>query len=56
MQFWGVYSNTQLVNYCLPVFLLVLGDANQYQRIFASRSVRGWLSWGWATLQTGLPV
>ncbi len=41
MQLWGVYSPTQLVNYILPVFLLVLGDANQYQRIFASRSSRG---------------
>lgn len=41
MQFWGVYSITQIINYCLPVFLLVLGDANQYQRIFASRTARG---------------
>jgi len=41
MQFWGVYSKTELVNYCLPVFLLVLGDANQYQRIFASRDAKG---------------
>lgn len=37
----GVYSPIQLVNYILPVFLLVLGDANQYQRIFASRSEKG---------------
>jgi len=41
MQFWGVYSPTQIINYCLPVFLLVLGDANQYQRIFASKNARG---------------
>lgn len=41
MQLWGVYSTTDLINYCLPVFLLVLGDANQYQRIFASRNARG---------------
>jgi Na+/proline symporter len=41
MQVSGVYSPTQLVNYCLPVILLVLGDANQYQRIFASRNARG---------------
>ena len=41
LDLWGVYSPTQLVNYILPVFLLVLGDANQYQRIFASRSGRG---------------
>lgn len=41
MQFWGVYSPVQLINYLLPVFLLVMGDANQYQRIFASRNARG---------------
>jgi Na+/proline symporter len=41
MQFWGVYSTTDLINFILPVFLLVLGDANQYQRIFASRSAKG---------------
>jgi SSS family solute:Na+ symporter len=41
LSLWGAYSPTQLVNYILPVFLLVLGDANQYQRIFASRSAKG---------------
>lgn len=41
MQFWDVYSATDLVNFLLPIFLLVLGDANQYQRIFASRSAKG---------------
>ena len=41
MQFWGVYSTTDLINFCLPPFLLVLGDANQYQRIFASKSANG---------------
>jgi Na+/proline symporter len=41
MDLWGVYSATELVNYILPVFLLVVGDANQYQRIFASRSGKG---------------
>jgi len=41
MQFWGVYSTTDLINFCLPPFLLVLGDANQYQRIFASRNAKG---------------
>jgi Na+/proline symporter len=41
LSLWGVYSPVQLVNYILPVFLLVLGDANQYQRIFASRSETG---------------
>ena len=41
LHLWGVYSPTQLINYTLPVFLLILGDANQYQRIFASRSGKG---------------
>ena len=41
MQFFGVYSSTTLINYCLPVFLLILGDANQYQRIFASKDAKG---------------
>jgi Na+/proline symporter len=41
MQFWGVYHPTQIINYLLPPFLLVMGDANQYQRIFASRNARG---------------
>jgi SSS family transporter len=41
MQFWGVYKPVQIINYLLPTFLLVMGDANQYQRIFASRNARG---------------
>lgn len=41
MQFWGVYGVPKIINYCLPVFLLILGDANQYQRIFASRNAKG---------------
>jgi Na+/proline symporter len=41
LNLWGVYTPTQLVNYMLPVLLLILGDANQYQRIFASRSGKG---------------
>jgi Na+/proline symporter len=41
LQLWGTYTPVQLVNYILPVFLLILGDANQYQRIFASRSGKG---------------
>ncbi len=41
MQFWGVYSSLDLVNFCLPSFLLVLGDANMYQRFAACRDVRG---------------
>ncbi|MFW6106938.1 MAG: sodium:solute symporter family protein [bacterium] len=44
MQLWGVYSATDLINFILPVFLLVLGDANQYQRIFASRNAKGAVS------------
>ncbi|MGI6272440.1 MAG: sodium:solute symporter family protein [Anaerohalosphaeraceae bacterium] len=41
MQFFGVYSPVTIINFCMPVFLLVLGDANLYQRIFASRNARG---------------
>ncbi len=41
LSLWGTYTPTQLINYILPVFLLVIGDANQYQRIFASRSAKG---------------
>jgi len=41
MKFWGVYSATDIINYCLPAFLLIMGDANQYQRFFASKDARG---------------
>ena len=41
MQLFGVFSAKDIINFCLPVFLLVLGDANQYQRIFASKSAKG---------------
>ena len=41
MQFFGVYSGMDIINFCLPPFLLVLGDANMYQRFFASKDVRG---------------
>ncbi|MDP6633443.1 MAG: sodium:solute symporter family protein [Phycisphaerae bacterium] len=40
MQFWGTYSYPQLINFLLPVFLLIMGDANQYQRIFASKNAK----------------
>lgn len=38
---FNAYAPINLINYFLPVFLLVLGDANQYQRIFASRNAKG---------------
>lgn len=41
MQFWGVYSGMDILNFCLPPFLLVLGDANMYQRFFASKDAKG---------------
>ncbi len=41
MKFWGMFRPVDYVNFCLPVFLLILGDANQYQRIFASRNAKG---------------
>jgi Na+/proline symporter len=40
MKFWGVYTWPQLINYLLPTFLLIMGDANQYQRLFASKSAK----------------
>ena len=41
MKLLGVFSAADYINFLLPVFLLVLGDANQYQRIFASKNARG---------------
>ncbi|MBD3265117.1 hypothetical protein GF373_00475 [bacterium] len=41
MQFWGVYSWVEIINFCLPPFLLLLGDANMYQRFFASKNAKG---------------
>ncbi|MBC8470732.1 MAG: sodium:solute symporter family protein [Planctomycetes bacterium] len=41
MRMLGVWGPVNYINFCLPVFLLVLGDANQYQRIFASRDAKG---------------
>ncbi|RJP27697.1 MAG: sodium:solute symporter family protein [Candidatus Omnitrophota bacterium] len=41
LQIWGVFSTTELINFCLPTFLLILGDANLYQRFFASRNAKG---------------
>jgi len=41
MNFWGVYSFLDIMNFCLPPFLLIMGDANMYQRFFASKSAEG---------------
>ncbi|MBN2172242.1 MAG: sodium:solute symporter family protein [Candidatus Krumholzibacteriota bacterium] len=41
MRLWGVWSGLDLVNFCLPPFLLVLGDANMFQRFSACRDARG---------------
>ncbi len=41
MDFWGVYSTMDIINFCLPPFLLIMGDANMYQRFFASKSAEG---------------
>jgi len=41
MKLLGVFGPADYINFCLPVFLLVLGDANQYQRIFASKNAKG---------------
>ncbi len=41
LEFFGQFSPMQLVNYMLPPFLLVLGDANMYQRFSAAKSRSG---------------
>ena len=41
MKLFGVFGPADYINFCLPVFLLVMGDANQYQRIFASKNAKG---------------
>ncbi|MBT3501160.1 MAG: sodium:solute symporter family protein, partial [Candidatus Marinimicrobia bacterium] len=41
MQFFGRYTTMDILNFCLPSFLLVLGDANMYQRFFASKDAEG---------------
>jgi Na+/proline symporter len=41
MKLLGVFSAADYINFLLPVFLLVMGDANQYQRIFASKNAKG---------------
>ena len=40
MNFWGVYSGMDIINFCLPSFLLIMGDANMYQRFFASKDAK----------------
>ena len=41
LEFSGRLSGIQMLNYMLPPFLLVLGDANMYQRFSAARSHKG---------------
>jgi hypothetical protein len=41
MKLLEVFSPADYINFLLPVFLLVMGDANQYQRIFAGKSAKG---------------
>lgn len=41
MTFWGVYSPMDIINFCLPPFLLIMGDANMYQRFSASKTSAG---------------
>ena len=41
MNFFGVYSTMDIINFCLPPFLLIMGDANMYQRFFASKTAKG---------------
>jgi Na+/proline symporter len=41
MRFFGVYSAMDILNFCLPPFLLILGDANMYQRFSAASTAKG---------------
>ncbi len=41
MKLLGVFDAADYINFLLPVFLLVMGDANQYQRIFAGKNAKG---------------
>jgi len=41
MNLFGTFKPLDYINWLLPTFLLVMGDANQYQRFFSSRNVRG---------------
>ncbi|NLH15339.1 MAG: sodium:solute symporter family protein [Phycisphaerae bacterium] len=41
MNLLGVFRPVDLINFCLPVFLLIMGDANQYQRFFSSKDAKG---------------
>ena len=40
MSMFGVLSFREVINFTLPSFLLILGDANMYQRFFAVESVQ----------------
>ncbi len=41
MRIGGVFSVFDVINFMLPVFALVMGDANMYSRIFASKNAKG---------------
>ncbi len=41
MKAWGVYSWMEMLMFSLPPFLLILGDANMYQRFSASKTQKG---------------
>ena len=41
MNFFAGLTPFVCINLCLPAFLLILGDANLYQRFFASKSAKG---------------
>jgi Na+/proline symporter len=60
MQFLGPVSVKQAVAFTLPAFLLVLGDANMYQRFFSARDPRAalrsvrWLAVGVLAMEAGI--
>ncbi len=40
MQLFGVFTTKDFINFCLPPFLLILGDANMYQRFSAGETAK----------------
>ncbi len=41
MNLLGVFKPVDFINFLLPPFLLIMGDANQYQRFFSSKDAKG---------------
>jgi len=59
-QMTSSYTGVNLINWLLPAFLLILGDANVYQRFFSAKTPKvarrsaAWLILGIAALETAI--